>query len=329
MKIRMIRITTLALMMFTIGAGITSCKKEEMEEPMKEPLKSETFNYEFHNGQTVPSAPYNGTHRDDLSASLKLDELENGNTKITVTINNTVSGEMYRVHAHDAADAATTPNGTPYNENPNADVLVQAMAGNGGSITITQEAKMTFSALTTTYGAFFVLHDPLQAVSTSDISTYLVVGSFARAQTATGYESKSFDYDFNTGQVDPSYAYSGTHATNLKGNINVQELADNKSRVSVTIMNSLDGEVYNVHSHDAADPATTPNGTPYNEAPNGEVCIMSIDGNGSSAYNSQISSMSLSALSTTYEGFFVVHDPLQAITTTDPTTYVLLGLFAR
>ena len=30
-----------------------------------------------------------------------------------------------------------------------------------------------------------------------------------------------------------------------------------------------------------------------------------------------------------YDGFVVVHDPLQAITTVDPTTYVILGVFAR
>jgi len=34
-------------------------------------------------------------------------------------------------------------------------------------------------------------------------------------------------------------------------------------------------------------------------------------------------------LTSTYEAFFVIHDPLQALTTTDPTTYVVLGVFAN
>lgn len=87
--------------------------------------------------------------------------------------------------------------------------------------------------------------------------------------------------------------------------------------------------MYHVHAHDQADPTTTPNGTPYNETPNANVLTFMISGNGGLAYNNQISTMSHSDLTTTYDAFFVVHDPLQAITTTDPTTYVLLSVFAR
>lgn len=322
------KLTTAAILAFIIGMGITSCKKEEMEEPMAE-LKTATYEYDFHNGQTVPAAPYDGVHSSDLSASIKLDELESGKTQVTVTIMNTIDGETYHVHAHDAADASTTPNGTPYNETPNTDVFTQMKAGNGGSIILTQESTMSFADLTDTYEGFFVIHDPLQAINTQDISTYLIVGSFARAQTKTDYKQMSFNYDFNTGQVDPSYAYSGSHASNLMANIMVEELADSKSRVTVSLMNSLTGETYNVHSHDMADASTTPNGTPYIESPNAEVCVMQMSGNGGTVWNSQISSMSYSELTTSYDGFFVVHDPLQAMTTVDPTTYVLLGVFAR
>ncbi len=328
MKKNMMKVTTTMVLALAIGAGISSCKKDEVEEPQPE-LKTASYNYEFHNGQTVPSAPYNGTHSSDLSASIKVDELESGNSKVTVTIMNTLDGETYHVHAHDGADPATTPNGTPYNETPNTDVFTQMKVGNGGTITLTQESTMSFTELTTTYDGFFVIHDPLQAVNTQDISTYVVVGSFARTQTETNYESMSFSYDFNIGQVDPSFAYSGTHATNLMATIDVQELADNQSRVTVSLINSLNGETYNVHSHDMADPATTPNGTPYDETPNADVCVMSIDGNGGNARGSQISSMSYTEITTTYDAFFVVHDPLQAMTTIDPTTYVLLGVFAR
>ncbi|NBC02007.1 MAG: hypothetical protein GVY15_14260 [Bacteroidetes bacterium] len=52
--------------------------------------------------------------------------MEDGNAAITVTLENTRDGECYSVHAHDAADPETTPNNTPYNEKPNADVFAQA-----------------------------------------------------------------------------------------------------------------------------------------------------------------------------------------------------------
>ncbi len=41
------------------------------------------------------------------------------------------------------------------------------------------------------------------------------------------------------------------------------------------------------------------------------------------------STLSYDALTTTYDGFLVVHDPLQDLTTVDPTTYEILGDFAR
>ena len=78
-----------------------------------------------------------------------------------------------------------------------------------------------------------------------------------------------------------------------------------------------------------ADPATTPNGTPYNETPNGDVFAMAIMGNGGTASGTNDSSLSYDELTTNYDGFFVVHDPLQPVTTVDPTTYVFLGVFAR
>ena len=68
---------------------------------------------------------------------------------------------------------------------------------------------------------------------------------------------------------------------------------------------------------------------PYNETPNSDVCVMMIPGNGMSSNKSQISSKTYTELTTTYDGFFVVHDPTQAINTADPTTYVILGSFAR
>lgn len=313
----------LAGMLFT-----TSCEKDDDDDNM-EPMRTMSIDYEFNNGQVVPTAPYEGEHSDKLTAMMELMELSDGKTEIKITLTNTVAGATYNIHAHDMADPATTPNGTPYNESPNSSILVQQVTGNGGSVSVSQTADMSYGDLTMNYDGFFVIHDPLQAMSTVDISTYLVVGVFARAQTPSGLMSQEFSYDFNTGQIDPSFSYSGSHPSNLSAMIRIQELSDDRSRVSVTLMNTINGEVYPVHSHDKADPSTTPNGTPYDETPNADVMVQMASGNGGTVMLSQLSSMSLDALTNTYEGFFVVHDPLQPVSTVDPTTYVILGNFAR
>jgi hypothetical protein len=318
-----------------LGTGLlfTSCKKnEEMnstDDSSSSTMMTATYNYEFHNGQTVSTAAYSGTHPDNLTAQMMLTEQADGMTEIQITLMNTVEGEMYHIHAHDAADANTTPNGTPYNETPNADVFTQHVTGNGGTVMVSQMANMSFEMLTEEYDGFFVVHDPLQALSTTDISTYLIVSTFAREQTSSNLMTMSYDYMFNTGQVNSAYAYSGSHATDLSAKLTVTELADGNSRVSVQLMNTLDGQMYMIHAHDQADPNSTPNGTPYNETPNSDVLATMITGNGGTAMNSQMSTMSYTELTTNYEAFFVVHDPLQTISTTDPTTYVLLGVFAR
>ncbi|MCR9172449.1 MAG: hypothetical protein NXI10_08165 [bacterium] len=323
----------LPLAVLSLGLAISSCKKEEVEEPTPTPtppaMQSETYTYEFNNGQVVPSAAYMGSHNDNLYAVMEVDEVSASETMISVTLYNTVDGEMYAIHAHDAADPNTTPNGTPYDETPNSNVFTQMVTGNGGMVTASQNVSMSFSDITTMYEGFFVVHDPLQGISTTDISTYLVVGSFARMQTATNFSSSEFMYDFNTGQVDPNYAYMGTHANTLMGTLRVQELADGQSRVSVWLDNTMNGETYMVHAHDAADPNTTPNGTPYDETPNSNVCTLMINGNGMTAGGAQVSTMSHDDITSMYSGFFVVHDPLQPIDTTDPTTYLLLGAFAQ
>lgn len=323
---------TLPLLTVGLVVATSSCKKdkdEPMDDPVTPTMMTSTFNYEFNNGQVVASAAYDGEHSDGLTASMKVDEISSTQAKITVTLTNTVSGAMYHMHAHDAADPATTPNGTPYNETPNSDVFTQMVTGNGGTVSISQTVDMTYDWVVNTYNGFFVVHDPLQTISTVDISTYLVVGTFARAQAATGFMSQEFDVDFNNGQVAPQFAYAGTHPSTLNAHLNLQELADGTTRVSVHLHNTISGEMYMIHSHDFADPATTPNGTPYNETPNSDVCTLMVMATGTTGSASQISSMSISDLTNVYEGFFVVHDPLQTISTTDPTTYVILSQFAR
>lgn len=323
------QLAALFIAIFAVGF-MTSCEdEEEMEEVI---LASTSFEYIAHNGQVIPTAPYSGIHpTTDFKATMALEELSNGNTQITVTLDNTVEGVVYNMHAHDAADPATTPNGTPYNETPNADILAGGVDGNGGTVTLTQEAAISFEELTTAYEGFFVIHDPLQAVSTTDITTYLAVGSFARTQPnpATAYSSATFAYDFNTGQVAPSFAYAGDHPDALSASIEVNELADGRARVVVRLNNTVEGETYPMHAHDMADPATTPNGTPYNETPNAEVLAGAVTGAAGTVGLTNISSLSFEEITTNYDGFFVVHDPLQAVSTTDPTTYVILGVFAR
>jgi len=317
------------ILSFALASGVffSSCKKKEIQ-PDVEMMQS-TYMYEFNNGQVVPSAAYDGMHPDNLTATMMVEELSESQTKITVTLMNTVSGQQYMIHAHDAADPATTPNGTPYNESPNGMVFSQHLNGNGGTAMVSQTVNMSYAHITSMYSGFLVVHDPMQAISTTDISTYLVVGSFARNQTATNYMRSEFMYDFNTGQVAPQFAYGGMHASSLMGKLILQQLGNGMSRVTVYLMNSMNSQMYMVHAHDAANPSETPNGTPYDESPNGDVCSIMIMGNGGSARSTQMSSMSVSDLMTVYNGFFVVHDPLQPISTTDPTTYVLLGLFAR
>lgn len=335
MKLKNTTLFKLPMMAIAAGLIFTACNKDEEDEMdgtdggTNDPaLMSETFDYEFNNGQVVASAPYSGMHMDNLSAQMTVQEVSASEVEITVSVMNTVDGETYMIHAHNAADPGTTPNGTPYDETPNGDVFSQMLTGNGGEASISQTVSMSFADITEDYEGFFVIHDPLQQLSTTDISTYLVVGTFARTQAATNYASTSFNYDFNTGQVDPAFAYDGMHDNTLSGMLKIQELADGNSRVSVALMNSMNGETYMVHAHDMADSATTPNGTPYDETPNGDVLSLMIDGNGATAHMSQTSSMSHADLTNTYEAFFVVHDPLQALSTTDPTTYVLLGVFA-
>lgn len=159
--------------------GFTSCKKEEMATPQPEP-RTATFNYAFNTGQVGAGTAYDGMHPSNLTATLKITEIDANKSKVEVMINNAVAGQTYMVHAHDAADPATTPNGTPYNETPNTNVLTLGLNATGSMVMGSQEANRSFDDLTKNYNAFFVIHDPMQAISTTDLTTYLVVGVFGR-----------------------------------------------------------------------------------------------------------------------------------------------------
>ena len=157
----------------------------------------------------------------------------------------------------------------------------------------------------------------------------LVVGFTSCEETEVPtLQSKTYSYSFNTGQVAAAYAYGGTHHNTIAAELTVDEMSDGTSKVSITLTGANDA-TYMVHAHDMADAATTTNGTPYLETPNGNVYASPVIVSGGTGTSSQVSTMSYEALTTTYDGFLVVHDPTQAITTVDPTTYVILGTFAR
>lgn len=303
-------------------------------------LRSETYTYAFNEGQALDDngSAYRGEHDRNLETELMIEEMDNGNASITVTLNNTVSGEQYAVHAHDMADPETTENGTPYNETPNGDVFAGAIEGNGSSASATNETNISYDEIINEYEAFFVVHDPLQDISTVDLTTYLTLGVFGQSLGAgeSSLRSESFSYAFNEGQAldDPDSAYDasgeeGDHPRNLTAELLIEERGTGEANVTVTLNSTIDGEQYAVHAHDAADPNETPNGTPYNETPNEGVFAQAITGNGNSATATNETEMNYLELIEEYEAFFVVHDPTQALSTTDLTTYLILGVFGQ
>jgi hypothetical protein len=165
-----------------VGFSAVSCSDDDpvVADVVTPTLKSATFDYKFNTGQISPAFTYTGEHAKTLAASIKLEEQAAGTPKVTVTLNNTLDAKTYNVHAHDAADAATTPNKTPYNETPNADVFAKSVVGNGGTVSVSQVSTKSYAELTATYKGFFVVHDPLQAISTKNPATYVILGSFAR-----------------------------------------------------------------------------------------------------------------------------------------------------
>jgi hypothetical protein len=153
----------------------------------------------------------------------------------------------------------------------------------------------------------------------------LAVG-FMSCEKEAEMQSKTFNYSFNTGQLDTAYAYptAGAHPNTINAELKLDEMADGTTKVSVTLTGALDS-TYAVHAHDVS----TGTALPYNRTPNALVYAAPVVVSGGTGTSFQISTSSFEALTTTYDGFFVVHDPTQAVNTADPTTYVVLGTFAR
>lgn len=155
----------LALAFVAVSAIVfTSCAEDAPE--------TKTTNYAFNTGQLGTGTAYSGSHG-AVTATVKL--TENGNqTTVTVTLTGTMNATDYVVHVHDAQ--AGTP---PYNQTPNAAILATTITGNGGTVSKDYTSTMSYGDLTNNYaGGYFVVHDPTQPISTTNLQTYLVVGTF-------------------------------------------------------------------------------------------------------------------------------------------------------
>lgn len=320
-------------------ASLLSACSDDSTVSAPDELRSETYTYAFNEGQALgdDESAYRGEHQRNVSAELMIEEREDGDANVTVQLGNTVSGETYAVHAHDMADPSTTPNGTPYNETPNGDIFATGIEGTGGSVSFTNETSIAYDELINEYEGFFVVHDPLQDLSTVDLTTYLLLGVFGQSLDTgeSSLRSESYSYGFNEGQLldDTATAYNadgeGDHPRNLSAELIIEERGNGKANVTVSLMNTIDGADYPVHAHDMADPNETPNGTPYDETPNGNVVAGAIAGNGGTASLTNETDLNYAELVSDYEAFLVVHDPTQALTTVDLTTYLVLGIFAQ
>jgi len=166
--------------LFVALAAVTimmSCNKDD-DQPMQ---RSQTFEYSLNEGQTAGAATaYQGQHPRNFSARMEVMEMPNGTAKITVILNNTISGQTYHIHAHDMADPATTPNNTPFNETPNGNVLADMIVAQGTTARVESNSTLTYDELLNNYDGFFVVHDPTQPISTVDLTTYLILGVVAR-----------------------------------------------------------------------------------------------------------------------------------------------------
>ena len=165
-----------------LAAGLITACSDDSPVSVEDELRSQSYSYAFNEGQAIgdDETAYRGEHDRNLGAEIIIEERGDGNADVTVRLSNTVSGENYPVHAHDMADPETTPNGTPYNETPNGDVFAGGVMASGMSGTADNISPMSFNELTRDYEGFFVVHDPLQDISTTDLTTYLILGLTAR-----------------------------------------------------------------------------------------------------------------------------------------------------
>lgn len=161
------------------------------------------------------------------------------------------------------------------------------------------------------------------------------------APAAAVLRTATYTYAFNRGQLGDGTAYQGDHATNMTAVLTIEELSENRCRVKMLLNHAIEGTTYLVHAHDAAQPETTPNNTPYVESPNEAILSLAITGVGHShgksgqrvvhitAKGEQESRFGFDYLTQVYDGFMVVHDPLQPVSTTNLQSFLVVNKFAR
>ena len=283
-----------------------------------------TFNYAMHNGEVVSSSHYDGMHPTNFGAIIGLIENENQSTDIIITLNNTVSGLTYKVNAHEASSDAQVPYG-----GVDAEVFSQRIEGNDlESVFMMQTSNLSFDELLGDYDGLLVIKDPLRSDGSEEVSDDLILAPFAKRQDRS-LRRMVFEYAFNAGQVNPAFAYTGDHPSTFAADVQLDELATGNTRISVRLMNTVEGEMYATHVHDMADTLSTPNNTPYLETPNTDIFAQAIEGNGAQVSFTNFSTISFQNLTEVYNGFFVVHDPFQEVSTSDPSTFLVLRAFAR
>jgi hypothetical protein len=143
-------------------------------------LKSNFFNYSFNTGQVETYFAYSGDHPSNLTGLMHIQELADGNTRISLKLNDTEPNKNYEVRTYDVADSNSTPNNTPYNETSNSNLYNGQVVGNGKSANFNKVSSIGFNELTSNYLGFLVVHDPLVNVNTQDPKTFVIFNSFAR-----------------------------------------------------------------------------------------------------------------------------------------------------
>lgn len=163
----------------------------------------------------------------------------------------------------------------------------------------------------------------------------------APAPTEAVLRTATYTYAFNRGQLGEGTAYQGAHATNMTAVFTIEELSENRCRVKMLLNHAIEGTTYLIHAHDAANPESTPNNTPYMETPNEAVLSLAITGAGHShgrsgqrvvhitAKGEQESRFGFDYLTQVYDGFIVVHDPLQPVSTNNLRSFLVVNKFAR
>jgi hypothetical protein len=141
--------------------------------------------------------------------------------------------------------------------------------------------------------------------------------AFTSCETEADLKESTYNYSFHT-------AYAGTHGA-LSAKMTLNEMSDGTTKITVELDGTENGDKYIMHAHDADTAAVGG----YDTAPNMTVLATDVTATGTTATVEFTSTMSYEALTTSYDGFYVIHDSKQAVNPSDPTTFLVLGAFAR